>query len=154
MGPNLVTTTQASRRKSRVAITAVEMKNQKNARKNCGNSAASSSEVRARSSDQTYSASPTVATVLSEATPSPPCNGRRGQGRGGALLCTAHLSGSLLVPRGASGTQAPVWSMESSERDVGRSPSRRGCAGRSALGWLSTSSYSAALRLVLRTQPR
>ena len=41
MGPGLVTTTQASSQKNRVAITTVKTKNQKNARKNYGKSAAS-----------------------------------------------------------------------------------------------------------------
>src|SRR5713226_10369028 len=40
------------------------------------------------------------------------------------------------------------------ERDCGRSPSRSGRAGKSALERFSASLYPALLRLVLRTQPR
>src|SRR5712692_4625178 len=65
MDPGLLATTRASRQKSRVAITAVKTKNQKNARKDCGRSAATSIEVHARAWDQTHSAPPTAATAFS-----------------------------------------------------------------------------------------
>src|SRR5260370_20632221 len=63
MDPGLATTTQATRQKHGVAITAVKTKNQKNARRSCGKSAARSIEVHARTSDQTHSAPPTAATA-------------------------------------------------------------------------------------------
>jgi len=40
MGPGLVTTTQASRQKNRVAMTTVKTENRKKARKNCVKSSA------------------------------------------------------------------------------------------------------------------
>src|SRR5260370_39417966 len=63
MDPGLATTTQATRQKHGVAITAVKTKNQKNARRSCGKSAARGIEVHARTSDQTHSAPPTAATA-------------------------------------------------------------------------------------------
>jgi hypothetical protein len=46
-----------------VAITTVKTKNQENARKDCGTSAAMRIEANAQSADQTHSAPPTAATA-------------------------------------------------------------------------------------------